>query len=478
MSIGIGAAGGAVYARAIAVSSLTSVLLGALFGAAFTVFAKERATTPGAGLLWASAFVLALWLLVPATLLPMITGTMPVGETGMLDMARVQFPSLVGYLLCYGLPLGVGLGTLNGLTMIKARSGDSRPEKVAPWGRPAVTRFSLARAMATGGVAGIVGGWAFGKWMAQVDFFPLIAGLVNTNDPSVGMTLHYAFAIIIGATFGLLFQRDVRGLGSSMSWGAAYGLFWWFLGPLTLLPLLQGTRLDWSYQHARGLFGSLVGHVIYGLLVGLIYAAADRLWVGFFHDSDPLNREPEGPAALSLRSLVWGAAASLTGGLLFSIVMYQTGALPNVAGIVGGSSPALGLAVHLLISLLIGMSYGLLFRRESRDVGEGVAWGMVYGLLWWFVGHLTLFPVLLGKSLAWTTEAANLGLPSLVGHLSYGAATALAYFVLKRHHAQWLRLDPRLAAREERLLRPAGTPAPALWFFVLLLGTLLPILLG
>jgi len=38
--------------------------------------------------------------------------------------------------------------------------------------------------------------------------------------------------------------------------------------------------------------------VIYGLLVGLVYAALDRLWVGFFHDSDPINREAEGPGNL------------------------------------------------------------------------------------------------------------------------------------------------------------------------------------
>ena len=80
------------------------------------------------------------------------------------------------------------------------------------------------------------------------------------------------------------------------------------------------------------------------------------------------------------------------------------------------------------ISAMLGMTYGLLFRREAPDFGCGITWGLVYGLVWWFIGPMTLLPILLGGSLTWTTAAANALFPSLIGHLFYGAATAAAFF--------------------------------------------------
>jgi len=328
-----------------------------------------------------------------------------------------------------------------------------------------------------GAVAGLAGGWAFGRWMAEQGFFLVIADLVGSDSGRVGEVLHYLIAIVIGISFGLLFQRDIRGAGSSLIWGMTYGLFWWFLGALTLMPLLRGERPDWSLAAASAVIGSLIGHVVYGMLAGAAYALLDRAWMGFFRDSDPLHREVEGPGTRTLRSLGAGALASLAGGLLFNLVMATTGILPNVARLVGGSSETLGFAVHLGISALIGMSYSLLFGRETPDTAAALTWGMAYGLAWWFLGPLTLFPLLLGAPVAWTAAAVTVALPSLVGHLLYGAGLALVALALQRRREAWLRVDPRWVAREGRRRRPAGTAAPALGFAVLGLGVLLPMIL-
>jgi uncharacterized membrane protein YagU involved in acid resistance len=454
----VGVLGGAVCMILGVASFLTGAVLGGLYGLVFALLGAARAASPGAGLLWGLGYALLLWLAGPAGVFPLLGDA---HVMGMLDTARAHFPELVAYVLCFGLPLGLTLGTWGSLRPLPGRAD-----------------FSLPRALIVGALAGVVGGWAFGKWMEQINFFLIIAGLVNSTSREVGIALHFAIAIVIGMSFGLLFQRDIRGYGSSMGWGMAYGLFWWFLGPLTLLPILQGHPIDWSYTRGSALFGSLVGHIVYGLILGLIYAALDRLWIGFLIESDPINREVEGPGTTTLRSLGWGAAASLAGGLLFSLVMVATGALPRVAAIVGGSAPALGFVVHLVISALIGMSYGVLFQHEAPNAGASVAWGLLYGLVWWFLGPLTLFPILLGGTFTWTTTAAGAALPSLIGHLVYGAATAFVFLLLERRHQDWLRLDPRIAAREARRRRPVGTPAPALWLFVLGLGVLLPIVLG
>ena len=296
----------------------------------------------------------------------------------MLEDARQQFPELVGLLICLGMPVGVTLGIWG-----EAHSKTQQP------------KFSWGRAIVAGGLAGTLGGLVFGRWVSSGEYYPLLAGFGELSSRSATVSLHFAVALLIGASFGVLFQRDVRGYGSCMGWGLGYAIFWWFMGPLTVLRAAAGLPLDWSAEQASVVFGSLVGHILYGLILGVAYATFDRVWVRLFIQSDPLNREVEGPGLRLLRSLEWGALAGLVGGLASSPIMLATGVLPTIAGLDTRLSTFGGLLIHLLVSALIGMSYGLLFRNEASSVGLGIAWGWVFGMIWWYVGPMTLLPLML-----------------------------------------------------------------------------------
>ncbi len=455
LAIVLGLAGGVLAAR-LAPGAVAGPLIGAVAGGTLATLTR-RDLSPGTGLMWGIAFAVIAWLTISVGLR---SGLSAHGMSGMLGASRAGFPDLVAYIICLGAPLGLGLGAYD------------------EWREPSRMPLSWTRALLGGSFAGIIGGWAFGKWMEQVGFFPLIAGIVHSDSRAVGVELHFAIAVIIGATFALLFQREIRGFGSSMGWGATYGICWWFLGPLTLLPWLTHRPIDWSEVHAATVFGSLVGHIIYGVIVGVLYAAFDRVWRRIFYESDPLNREPESAGQRTFSSLGWGLIGSVAGGLAFSIVMLTTGELPHVAALVGGHSLLLGFVVHMLISVVIGATFGLLFQYESPHFPAGIAWGLVYGLIWWFVGALTLFPIFLGHEFTWTPAVAASDLPSLVGHLLSGAATAVVFLTLERRHAAWILADKRLAAREARRRRPSGTSAPAIWIVLLTLGIMLPAILS
>lgn len=459
LGLAVGVLGGVVETRILDGAASHEILLGALFGLVFGLFFSRRAATPGAGLIWGLGAAFLFWIVVHAGSTLWFVRSARTPE--MLPHLKQHFDDLVSYVVCLGMPVGVALGVRGSL-------------------RPTVAQieFHWARGIIVGAFSGLLGGLIFGRWMSAGDFFPLLAGFAEGHSHAANVLLQFGVAVAMGSLFGLLFQRDVRGFGSSMGWGLGYAIFWWFLGPLTLLPALTGQEINWSADKGSELFGSLVGHVLYGLIIGVTYATIDRIWVRLFIQSDPLNREPEGPGLRFLRSLEWGALAGLVGGIVSSPIMLATAALPTIAGVDTRFSGARGLVMHLLISTIIGMTFGLLYRREAPNLGFGVMWGWLFGLIWWYLGPMTLMPLLLTGECDWSTNAASALLPSLMGHLIYGGVTALIFLLLERHYTRGLLLEPRLAAREARRVRPIGTPAPALWLFALGLGVLLPILLS
>jgi len=280
--------------------------------------------------------------------------------------------------------------------------------------------------------------------------------------------------LVLGALFGLLFQRDIRSVGSSMSWGLGIALTGWFVGPLTLFPLLLGLPLDWSPVSVSNQFGALIGQILFGLLLGFTYAGFDRAWVLLFIQSDPLYKNTEGPGLQVFRSVFWGAG--LLGGLVSGPFMFATGVLTVIVGTNAQLSLQKAILIHLTVSTLIGTLFGMLFRNERPSASLGIAWGSLFGLIWWYAGVLTFLPLALIGSLDWRPKAATMLLPSLIGHLLYGAVSASIFLAFERRLASQLSFAPLHQTDTEAL--PTTSPAPALCFFALGLGILLPMLLS
>jgi hypothetical protein len=460
----------------------------AVLGLVFGLVVGPGIHTSGAGLVWGEAYGLFWWLLGSLTLIPLLSGQ---GLPWTVTMIQEMFPLLLGQIVGYGAVLGLGYYLLAwGMAKIMPARASSSSESSAPRipiGQAIVP--PLVQAIIIGGLGGLIGSWVFAQGIERAEFFPLVAGIMGSTSMVMGQFLHYVIGIIIGISFGVLFHRDIQGTGSGLIWGLNYGLVWWIIGPLTLLPILLGgsMRPDWSLMTAQHSFSPSVAHMIYGALVGLFFALTDKFWRILFVDSDPLNRTKEGAGARGLRALLMGQAGGIVGGLLFTIVMVGIGLLPDVASLVGMQSALSGFIFHLIISIFIGSSYGLLFQRRAYSYGSGLAWGLVYGLLWWMAGQLTLFFIILRQPVDWSLETVVAFYPALVGHLLYGAGLGLFYQFLARRYddelsgrvrrgTQGIRRGPQTSRSPKS--QTTGTPASALWAVTLVLGVMLPVLVS
>ncbi len=135
-----------------------------------------------------------------------------------------------------------------------------------------------ARNIKLGAYGGLVGGVVFGAMMGMMGMLPMIGKMVayQTVPRGVvsGLLGHLIFSSLIGASFAALLHRFLHSKSSGLGYGLTYGATWWFLGPLTLMPLLMGMGLgvNWNAAAASQMLPSLVGHLLYGAILGFSYA--------------------------------------------------------------------------------------------------------------------------------------------------------------------------------------------------------------
>lgn len=76
---------------------------------------------------------------------------------------------------------------------------------------------------------------------------------------------------MIGVGYGLLFVRQSNDLAPVLGWGTSYGVLWWLLGSLTLLPLLSGRSPQWTVEGATFAYPALIRHLAYGAFLGVVF---------------------------------------------------------------------------------------------------------------------------------------------------------------------------------------------------------------
>jgi uncharacterized membrane protein YagU involved in acid resistance len=135
---------------------------------------------------------------------------------------------------------------------------------------------TLRQRIVGGVIGGVAGGLVFGAWMGIVGMLPMVASVVGSQSAVVGFIYHMFNSVIIGAVFGLVFGLLSHTYGQGALFGLVYGVIWWVLGPMILMPLLLGMGLQFGAAFTPPMLMSLVGHLAYGLITGLVYVAYNK----------------------------------------------------------------------------------------------------------------------------------------------------------------------------------------------------------
>ena len=132
---------------------------------------------------------------------------------------------------------------------------------------------TASRRAVHGIVGGLAGGVVFGLLMAMMDMIGMVAQLVGSSSAAVGWIVHLAISAFIGASFAVLLGSLAKTLVPAALVGMGYGVVWWVLGALLIMPAQLGMPV---FELNTTAWQSLMGHLLFGLVLGIVYSVLAR----------------------------------------------------------------------------------------------------------------------------------------------------------------------------------------------------------
>ena len=129
-----------------------------------------------------------------------------------------------------------------------------------------------------GVVGGILGSVAFGVLLVAMEpamLEMMIPSMYGLEGGIAGWIVHVSHGAVLGVVFAAVLAgvgRSDLGVGAAAGAGLGYGLVVWAALAVVVMPVWLG--MPEMVPNLDG--GSLVGHAVYGLILGLAYAALTR----------------------------------------------------------------------------------------------------------------------------------------------------------------------------------------------------------
>ena len=109
----------------------------------------------------------------------------------------------------------------------------------------------------------------------QTSMLVVAAEALHSHGWVAGWIASLIYTVIVGGVFGWLVRTETSNEPRMMMWGGLYGLAWWIVSGLLVIPALlakiplSSAALDAVRPVA---LASLIEHLLYGVILGFIFA--------------------------------------------------------------------------------------------------------------------------------------------------------------------------------------------------------------